>query len=115
MSYWTSPQRAPVNRRHPKSQAICDQCGMLYHHDALSWQYEWRGNQLMNTRFLVCRPCLDKPFELNRPIRLPPDPVPIKDPRPSWFDNTLPSTNAATLDSTVNSSNNITLSEFFKE
>lgn len=69
----------------------------------------------MWTGFLVCRECLDKPFELNRPLLLPPDPVPIKDPRVSTFDDTPPSTNIATLDSTVNSSGNITLSEFFKE
>jgi hypothetical protein len=85
MSYWSSPQRAPVNARHPKAQAICDRCSMLYHHDALSRQMEWSGNNLTWTGFLVCRSCLDIPFELNRPLRLPPDPVPIKDPRPPMY------------------------------
>ena len=69
----------------------------------------------MWTGFLVCRPCLDVPFELNRPLRLPPDPVPIKDPRVSTFDNTPPSTNPPTLNATINSSNNITIEQFFQD
>ncbi len=82
MTVLGSNPRARVDPRHPEAFAICDRCGFLYNHNALTWQYEWRGNQLTNTRFLVCKPCYDVPFELNRPKYLPPDPVPVLNARP---------------------------------
>jgi len=39
----------------------------------------------MNTRERVCPRCLDKPFIFNRPLIIPPDPVPRIDPRPENF------------------------------
>lgn len=39
----------------------------------------------MPTGYKVCNRCLDKPFIFNKPIILPPDPVPVKDPRPAWW------------------------------
>jgi hypothetical protein len=62
--------------------AFCDRCSMLWNHSNLRWQYEWAGTRLTNLRLLVCPNCLDKPDWQKRTIRLPPDPVPIKDPRP---------------------------------
>jgi hypothetical protein len=82
MTVLGSNQRARVNTRSPEAFAICDRCGFLYNHVDLRWQYEWRGNNLTNTRFLVCAPCYDVPFELNRPKYLPPDPVPVLNARP---------------------------------
>ncbi len=70
----------------PEAYATCDRCGFLYNHSDLSFQWEWRGNQLTNIRLLVCRrTCYDEPFIFNKPIILPPDPVPIDDPRPGWY------------------------------
>ena len=77
--------RAKVDSSAPEAFACCDRCGFLYNISDLDWQYEWRGNQLQNLRLLVCARCLDVPFIFNRPIILPPDPVPIRDPRsPFW-------------------------------
>jgi hypothetical protein len=59
---------------------------MVFNHVNLAWQFDWRGNQLTNIRVLVCKQCTDKPFELNRPIVLPPDPLPVQNPRPENFD-----------------------------
>lgn len=47
---------------------------------------DWRGNQLSNLRLLVCPRCYDTPQENgNRPVILPPDPEPVKDPRPGFM------------------------------
>ena len=115
LSYWSSPQRAPVNSRHPESQGTCDRCGQIWHHSKLNKQMFWAGNDLKWDGFLTCPPCTDLPFELFRPLKLPPDPIPIVNPRPSWFDNTPPSTNPPTLNATILSSNNITIEQFFQD
>ena len=86
MAYMGGNPRARVNPSHPEEWAICDLCGILRNHVDLAWQYEWRGNDLTNTWFLVCKDtCLDKPFQLDRPRILPPDPEPVKYARPPWW------------------------------
>jgi hypothetical protein len=66
--------------------ATCDRCGIQYNMRDLVWQYDWRGDALMNLRILVCtRTCVDEPFEFNRPIILPPDPMPVLDARPGFY------------------------------
>jgi hypothetical protein len=74
--------RARVDPANPQAFAVCDRCGRLYNHVDLRWQYQYRGESLQNTRLLVCERCLDKPHEFARPAVLPPDPVPIANPRP---------------------------------
>src|SRR6266487_2217482 len=77
--------RAAISRRQPRAHAICDRCGFEYNHDKLQWQHQWAGPRLQNLRILVCQSCLDEPQEQLRSIILPPDPVPIKDPRPEDY------------------------------
>lgn len=79
---WRYYGRAKVSNTQPVAFAICDRCGMRYNHDALHWQFDWLGPRLGNLRILVCERCLDIPFEHNRPIVVPPDPLPIRNPRP---------------------------------
>lgn len=74
--------RAFVDPRRPQAFAICDRCGFRYLHRNLSWQYEWRGAQLQNLRILVCDKCNDEPNEQLRAYAVPPDPLPILNPRP---------------------------------
>lgn len=76
--------RAPVDARAPEAKGFCDRCNFVYRLCDLNWQFDYRGNHLTNLRILVCDICLDKPFEHYRPFVLPPDPVPIKDPRPGF-------------------------------
>jgi len=76
---------ARVDPQNPEAFAVCDRCGFLYNHSDLRYQFEWRGNQLVNLRLLVCERCLDKPHEFTRPVILPPDPVPIPNPRPDTY------------------------------
>lgn len=73
--------RAQVSSKNPQAFAICDRCGFLYNHKDLGWQYDWGGASLINKRILVCRPCMDEAQEQLRAIVLPPDPVPIINPR----------------------------------
>lgn len=74
--------RARVDPQNPQAFAVCDRCRMLYNHADLRWQYQYRGNSLVNIRLLVCERCLDTPHEFARPAILLPDPVPIPNPRP---------------------------------
>jgi hypothetical protein len=77
--------RAQISRSKPRAQAVCDRCGMRYSHHQLRWQFDWVGARLQNLRILVCAGCYDKPQENIRTIILPPDPMPIHNPRPEWF------------------------------
>jgi hypothetical protein len=54
---------------------------MLNNHENLCWQYEWAGTQLINKRILVCNTCMDEPQQQLRAIVVPPDPIPIVNPR----------------------------------
>ncbi len=64
-----------------KGRGVCDRCQFVYELDQLQYQYDYRGDTLTNTRFRVCYVCRDKPYEGNRPVKLPPDPLPLIDPR----------------------------------
>lgn len=79
--------RASVNASKPRALAVCDRCGFLYNHYTLSWQFQWIGPRLQNIRILVCKTCMDIPQEQLREIVLPPDPVPIINPRPEDYTN----------------------------
>ena len=78
--------RASISRTRPRALAICDRCGFTYNYDSLQMQQEWRGSQMQNTGLLVCESCWDAPQEQLRTIILPPDPVPIADPRPENYE-----------------------------
>lgn len=75
--------RAKVDPRSPRAQAECDRCGFWWNRSDLKVQMQWAGTQLIDLGFRVCRNCLDIPQEQFRTIILPPDPLPVPDPRPS--------------------------------
>jgi len=75
--------RARTSIRNPSAKGECDRCGTWRQLNALQRQFEWRGTSLADTGYLVCAPCLDVPFEQNRTLILPPDPIPRVNPRPS--------------------------------
>ena len=77
--------KAQVNPAHLDSFAICDRCGELWNHSNLRWQWNWQGVELVNLQILVCPQCYDVPFLPGKVILIPPDPVPIQNPRPpAW-------------------------------
>ena len=73
--------RARVSSKSPQAFAVCDQCGFLYNHVDLAWQKQWAGNRLINLKSLVCRRCQDVPNQQLRALILPPDPMPVLNPR----------------------------------
>lgn len=77
--------RARVDPRAPRAFAICDRCGGLFNHQALSWQLIWAGPTQIESRNLVCIKCKDRMNPNLRPILVPPDPVPVIDPRPEFY------------------------------
>lgn len=78
--------RARTDETHPQAHAICDRCGFRYNLRDLRWQVDWRGPQLQNLRRLVCEPCYDD-YQPNgqRTFILPPDPIPVSNPRPEFY------------------------------
>jgi hypothetical protein len=77
--------RANVNPASPRAFARCDRCGFIYNHIKLKFQYDYRGPQLQNLRFLVCDTCYDKPQAQLKPIVLTEDPLPILNARPEDY------------------------------
>jgi len=73
--------RATVSATNSRAFGICDRCGFLYNHYELQWQFDYRGAALLNTRILVCEPCLDVPQNQLRNIIIPADPTPIMNAR----------------------------------
>ena len=78
--------RAKINPNAPRAQAYCDRCSFQYNLVDLQWQFDYRGLQLMNTKFLVCKHCLDTPQQSLQPVILSADPVPVQNPRPDSAD-----------------------------
>jgi len=83
---WASQSgRAITNPEAPRAFAVCDNCGFWYNHSALKWNMEWQGTQLVNSGFLVCYRCNDRPNPQLKARLMPPDPVPIRNPRPEQY------------------------------
>jgi hypothetical protein len=72
---------ATVDPQAPAAFAICECCGFQYNHRDLAWNMQWHGRELRSTGHLHCPTCLDVPNPQLRPFVLPPDPVPILNPR----------------------------------
>jgi hypothetical protein len=78
--------------RSPTALATCDRCGFTYNRTDLQWDYQWSGVKLQNLRLLVCtRTCLDAPQPALKTIIIPPDPLPVLNPRPEQYAVTVPS------------------------
>lgn len=86
-----------ANRPHGRAYGLdsaygkCDRCDFVYLLRDLAFQYDYRGNTLANIKLRVCPECYDKPYQGRRPLHLPPDPLPVREPRPI---NPLPQENA---------------------
>lgn len=77
--------RARVNPRSPSAFGVCDKCGFLTNLVSLTFQMEWRGNALASTGEKVCQRCYDRPNPQLRPRLVPPDPIPVLQPRPENY------------------------------
>lgn len=77
--------RAYASPSAPRSKAVCDRCGEWNLLSRLNKQQEFYGTSLAWTGYLVCDRCLDEPQPQLKPLILPPDPVPVMNPRPEAF------------------------------
>lgn len=89
---WHPSGRGKVSIRKPSALAVCDLCGFTYNLTDLVWQVQWSGVKLQNLRLLVCRrTCQDTPQPQLKTIIIPPDPMPVLNPRPENYAATVPS------------------------
>ncbi len=88
---WHQNGRARISARSPVAKGICDRCQFMYTLSDLKWQYQYAGVTLQNIRLLVCDHCYDTPQEQLRTIVLPPDPLPVFNPRPERYTTEVPS------------------------
>lgn len=88
---WHPTGRARVNPSRSEAQGVCDRCNFNFSLRDLKWQFQWAGLRLQNIRLLVCDRCLDIPQIQLRTIIIPPDPVPILNPRPELYSREEPS------------------------
>jgi len=70
-----------IDENYPQGLGMCDRSRFMFMHKDLVKQMEWRGNALVWTGLLVGKPFLNTPNEQFRPPILPPDPVPLENPR----------------------------------
>lgn len=85
MGYGSISGRARTSATSPEAHAQCDRCGFRYNHSDLRWQFDWAGASLINLGLMVCDNCYDEPQQQMRAIVVPPDPIPIDNPRPVYF------------------------------
>jgi hypothetical protein len=71
-----------IDPRNPEAVGQCDRGAHVVLRKDLKKEMVWRGDQLVWNGLLNCERHLDKPHPQDRSRRLPPDPVPVKDPRP---------------------------------
>lgn len=72
---------ARVDPNAPRAFGVCDECGCWLNLHNLVKQDEWTGTAITWQGTLVCQRCYAKPQEQLRVIRLPPDPLPVRNPR----------------------------------
>lgn len=83
MAHGNHQGRARTSARSPRAKGECQCCGFWWPLLSLRRQMEWAGTSLRDTGFLVCPRCLDVPQPQLRTLILPPDPIPVPNPRPS--------------------------------
>lgn len=81
MSHRPHGKHVLIDPSAPTALGICDYTGFVFERRDLVRQMEWRGNALVWNGFYVGKPYADEPNQQNRPPILPPDPVPVRDPR----------------------------------
>ncbi len=80
------PGRAAIDPSAPEAVGVCDRCGQLYNLRDLRYQPVIAGTSTLITRLRVCTvTCLDELNEQERVVRVPPDPMPVSDPRVENF------------------------------
>ena len=82
MSYNPRGKHFKVDMKSPLGSAICDKTGFRMRHCDLVKQYEYYGDTLTWTGYMVGKWYVDTPNPSLRPVKLKPDPVALVNPRP---------------------------------
>jgi hypothetical protein len=78
--------QAEVDADNPRAFGKCDRCGDQCNLVNLRPQFQYAGPTLVNTGWLVCETCLDEPNPGLRTVIIPPDPMPVVNPRfEPWY------------------------------
>jgi hypothetical protein len=85
MGYASRSGHAITNPQSPRAFGVCDGCGRWWNLHTLRYQREWQGTKLITIRHRVCQDCQDLPNPQLKARLMPPDPVPVYDPRPENF------------------------------
>jgi len=85
MGYASRSGHAITNPRMPRAFGVCDRCSRWFNLVRLRYQHEWQGTKIINTRKRVCADCMDRLQPQLKARLMPPDPVPVYDPRPENF------------------------------
>ena len=91
MGTWHPSGRARVSARSPRALGICQRCEFTYNLVDLRPVVQWAGVKLQTYDILVCSRCWDTPQEQLRTIIIPPDPMPVYNPRPERYSTIVPS------------------------
>jgi hypothetical protein len=84
-----------IDPKHPEAAGVCDRCDVIYKRRELMPEQHYTAGRLAPNGFLVCRRCLDVPNpQIGGQRPLPPDPVPVINPRPPH--DVLPDPNVLT-------------------
>jgi hypothetical protein len=79
---WRYHGHATVDPSNPAAFGTCDRCGFLFNLKDLVPEVQYNGTGLYRTGFLVCeRTCFDTPNPQQLSPILPPDPLPVLNPR----------------------------------
>lgn len=81
MSYRPKGKHVRITPSSPEALGMCDYTQMVFNRSDLVKQMEWRGDAIQWTGFYVGRPYADVPNAQLRPDILPPDPIPVMEPR----------------------------------
>lgn len=81
MTYRPRGKHVRIDADSPRALGICDYTGFVHNREDLVRQMEWRGDAIVWTGFYVGKDYQDTPNEQLRPPLLPPDPVPVREPR----------------------------------
>jgi len=96
-----------MRKNSPRGIARCDYSGLMVAHHKLKAQYQYRGQGLVNTGYLVYPKFLDVPNAQDLTPLIKADPVPLINPRPDNIVDVVPD---VTLELDVSGNTNVTLS-----
>jgi len=73
--------QAEVDPDNPRAFGKCDRCGDQCNLVNLRPQFQYAGPDVVNQGWLVCETCLDEPNPGLKTVIIPPDPIPVANPR----------------------------------